>query len=691
MKNKLAVFFRPGIIVMSRFRLMTKFLMVSIILLGLLVLSLYQFFSANIESQKFSQKEVYGVEYAGLSKQLTQQIQQYYFQKDAGSSDRADKVLLKLKDLDQKYHHVLYIPEQKKDVSKDIDRCLELWQQMKLGQDVYAELFTAITTMHTDISDTSNLTLDPDLDSYYCMDIVMFRSLAIADRLYQIRELVEKQKSGPLSYADKKTMITLCTQIAGLSDTVNTDLQTGITFNAAKSKPILASVQPQAGQFKNTYANLLKRVDDDLSKENRPLTVTTAEIDYAIALNGQLFDQLNEALWELCSIRVKGYATTAKVVFVAVGLTLPIFAYICLALVLSITKSVDQIRNGLVKIQKGDLSCQIQSESQDELAQIADGINEMLFNMREILQKIAQVAQHLTESANQLTTSVEQSAQNSNEIAVTINNLASGAEKQHQSVEQTSLAIDQIASTVQQLSTGADTITVTSQQSAQASQEGNEAVQNSIEQMSNIRDKVAKSATVIRKLGERSQAIGSIVDTIAAITKQTNLLALNAAIEAARAGEQGRGFAVVANEVRCLAEQSQKAAEQIADLIQKIQSDTEKAVVAMQDGTQEVETGEKVVARAGASFQIITERIAAVSGQAETISAAIGQIAAGSKNMVVSVNSINDICKAAVGQTQNVSAATEEQSATEEEIAASSQGLSQVAEELQAAVRKFQL
>lgn len=691
MNNILAAFFRPGIFIMSRFRLMTKFLMVSIILLSLLGLSLYQFFAANIESREFSQKETYGVEYAKLSKQLTQEIQQYHFQKDSGSLAQADTVLVELKDLDQKHHHVLDAPEQKKEVSKDIDRCLELWQQMKSGQDVYADLFAAITTLHTDISDNSNLTLDPDLDSYYCMDVVMFRSLAIADGLYQIRDLVEKQKLGPLSYADRKSLITLSTQIAGLTDTVNTDLQTGITFNATKSEPILAAVKPHADQFKNNYADLLKRLNDDLGKENSPISITTAEIDTAIALNGQLFDQLGEALGKLCTIRVDGYATKAKIVLVAVGLTLPIFAYICLALVLSITRAVTKIRSGLVKIQRGDLSCELQIHSQDELAQIADGINQMLFNMREILQKISEVAQQLAESAKQLTTGVEQSAQNSNEIAATINDLAAGAEKQHQSVKGTSIAIDQIAVTVQQLADGAANITRTSEQSAQASEEGNKAVKNSIEQMINIREKVAKSASVISNLGQRSQEIGSIVDTIGAITKQTNLLALNAAIEAARAGEQGRGFAVVADEVRRLAEQSQAATEQIADLIQEIQNDTEKAVVAMQDGTEEVEIGEKVVARAGESFQTISERIADVSGQAQTISAAIKKIASGSESIVASVNSISDICKAAVGQTQNVSAATEEQSATEEEIAASSQGLSKVAEELQVTVHKFQL
>ena len=126
-----------------------------------------------------------------------------------------------------------------------------------------------------------------------------------------------------------------------------------------------------------------------------------------------------------------------------------------------------------------------------------------------------------------------------------------------------------------------------------------------MDKMGHIESSVMDSAGVVKKLGESSQQIGQIVDTIAAIAEQTNLLALNAAIEAARAGEHGKGFAVVAEEVRKLAAESQSSAEEIRSRIQTIQGDTEQAVASMEGGTVEVQNGTSAIREVGVQFQDI--------------------------------------------------------------------------------------
>lgn len=327
----------------------------------------------------------------------------------------------------------------------------------------------------------------------------------------------------------------------------------------------------------------------------------------------------------------------------------------------------------------------------DELGQLADALVAMRTSLRDLMQQVSVNAEQVAASSEELTASAEQSAQASNQIASSINDVANGANEQLIASDATSAIVEQISAGIQQVAANISHIAEQSTHATEKAQTGGDTVEKAVRQMVNIEDTVNNSAQVVTKLGERSKEIGQIVETISGIAGQTNLLALNAAIEAARAGEQGRGFAVVAEEVRKLAEQSQEAAKKIAELIGEIQVDTDKAVVAMNDGTREVKNGAVIVNAAGASFQEIVELVSRVSSQMREISAAIQQMANGSQQIVESVKKIDNLSKTAASEAQTVSAATEEQLASMEEIASSSEALSKLAQELQSGVAKFRL
>jgi methyl-accepting chemotaxis protein len=350
-----------------------------------------------------------------------------------------------------------------------------------------------------------------------------------------------------------------------------------------------------------------------------------------------------------------------------------------------------QILEGVAnRIAGGDLSItNINVNSQDELGRLARAFEIMVDNLRNLVRKIDTSSELVAASAEELTASAHQSSQAANQVAGSIADVSKRTEEQLNVANNTSAVVQQMSDNIQQIAVNVNLVSEQSAQAMEKADEGNKSVDKAVSQMAHIEQTVNKSAGVVANLGERSKEIGQIIDTISGIAGQTNLLALNAAIEAARAGEQGRGFAVVAEEVRKLAEQSQEAAKKIAELISEIQGDTNKAVIAMDEGTREVKLGAEVVNASGQAFLEITALVTQVSGQIGEISSAIKQMANGSRQIVDSVNQIDDLSKKTSGEAQTVAAATEEQSASMEEIASSSQVLAKLATDLREAVNKF--
>jgi len=357
-----------------------------------------------------------------------------------------------------------------------------------------------------------------------------------------------------------------------------------------------------------------------------------------------------------------------------------------------ISAPIVKLRNEAMLIAQGDISERtLGIQSTNELGDLAQSMKDMGRQLRQLLAKFQKESETLAAASEELTASAEQSTQVNSHVAQTVTALAQGVQNQSKDINATAVVSAQLSANIQQISASILAVNTISDRATNAANDGGKAVVAAVNQMANIEVAVSNSAQVVSNLGGRSQEIGQIVETISNIASQTNLLALNAAIEAARAGEHGSGFAVVAEEVRKLAEQSHVAAKQIGDLIETIQSDTDKAVVAMSEGTHEVKAGAQVVNAAGQSFREIVELVSELSRQIADISGAIQQMANGSQETVGAMNGIDQISKQTAEQTHSVLDFVEEQSTSIKEIAASSHSLAKMAEELQVAVSKFKL
>ena len=327
----------------------------------------------------------------------------------------------------------------------------------------------------------------------------------------------------------------------------------------------------------------------------------------------------------------------------------------------------------------------------DEIGEMSRALHTLQTHVSEMMKSIIESSQQVAASSQQLTNSSEQSAEVSGSVADSIVNVAGSCSEQFTEVENASTNIESLSDSMERFK---KTIEHAGQVVAEAkgqADNGEKAVTGAVRQMELIEQSVSQSAQVIEELGKESDKIGAIVDAISEIAEQTNLLALNAAIEAARAGEHGRGFAVVADEVRKLAEQSSSSAGEISNLIGSIQDKARNAVSVMQDGVSQVQNGVGAVNGAGNSFKDIAVMVEQVVEETAEMERTVAGLARNTTTIHEAVNKISEMSRNVASEAETVSAATEEQTATMNEIASASRRLTEMANGMEASVEKFKI
>ncbi|MEC2074531.1 methyl-accepting chemotaxis protein [Metabacillus fastidiosus] len=354
-----------------------------------------------------------------------------------------------------------------------------------------------------------------------------------------------------------------------------------------------------------------------------------------------------------------------------------------------IVNPVNQMKELMSNAENGDFSINGDYRSKDEIGQLMISFNNMIGGLRGIIKTVSETAELVAASSEELSASTEQSTKASEHITLTIQDLAEGANHQVKSVEESTYIINKMADYTERIMKNADEMRQNAINTVGISNEGKKSLHKVINQMNMINENMISLENTIKGLGQRSNEIGRINEVITTIAAQTNLLALNAAIEAARAGGNGRGFSVVADEVRKLAEQSANSAEQITNLIQVIQQETNQTIESMDLAVKEVDTGLRLVEETGLSFNNIETSINGVVAQIKDVSSSISELTSGTIQVTNSINSVKAVTEESAASSQNISAATEEQLASMEDINTSVITLSKVSEDLRSLIRKF--
>jgi twitching motility protein PilJ len=291
-------------------------------------------------------------------------------------------------------------------------------------------------------------------------------------------------------------------------------------------------------------------------------------------------------------------------------------------------EAIMRLLDEMGSLAEGDLTVKA-TVTEDMTGAIADSINFAVEQLRSLVQTITDTSVQVSASAQ--------------ETRATAMHLAEAAQHQAQEIDSASNRITEIAASIDQVSKNSSESADVARRSVQIATKGAGVVRETIAGMDSIRDQIQETSKRIKRLGESSQEIGSIVELINDISEQTNILALNAAIQAASAGEAGRGFAVVADEVQRLAERASNATKRIETLVQAIQADTNEAVSSMEQTTTQVVAGARLAEDAGTALGEIERVSSDLSHLIQGISSAAQQQSSAATNISRTMETIQQI------------------------------------------------
>ena len=434
--------------------------------------------------------------------------------------------------------------------------------------------------------------------------------------------------------------------------------------NALKNADSLRSQLPEQ------YSANLQEASDSLKaylaavSQFRDSQVASAAALKVMAEQGDLlFDRSKKLTASQTIIRNADAAQAKFLLMLATALALVFGIVAAWAITRQIVIPLSQTLKVAERVAAGDLTHDLVSQRQDELGQLQRAMQSMTMGLRDLIGGISDGVTQIASAAEQLSAVTEQTN--------------AGVNNQKIETDQVATAMNEMAATVQEVARNAEEASEAAVAADQQAREGDRVVGEAIAQIERLAGEVGNSSEAMGHLKRESDKIGSVLDVIKSVAQQTNLLALNAAIEAARAGEAGRGFAVVADEVRSLAQRTQKSTEEIEELIVGLQSGTQQVATIMDNSRSLTDSSVDLTRRAGSALENITRTVSAIQAMNQQIATAAEQQSAVAEEINRSVLNVRDV--------------SEQTAAASEETAASSTELARLGTHLQALVGRFRV
>ncbi|MGE0304760.1 MAG: methyl-accepting chemotaxis protein [Acidimicrobiia bacterium] len=553
----IGTFFGPSRWVMRQLKFAWKFVVLAVVLLTPLAYVTNSYMNGTNADISFSSDERLGVDYLG-GVGLLSEISDARTAAATGDTYDFSKMDAAMSTLEESNTKIAPKITDPKEVSLDgaLSDLKTAIAEARAVKDPGREAFEAwnaaegaMVTLMQAAADNSNLTLDPQIDTFYVMDAAAIRARDLVNSAGQVAALTSLLSAETDPTAKQSLVIELALARGALTSALSTaaaDVATAVANTSDNS------VQ---GVLSGPLADLTAAVEDlsadvDAALVEQPTAEAAAETvtkGSAVVEVANTFGTAAAAtLGEMLDARISGLNSDNSTILTVLVIFVLIALYFLGGLLVGVSQSTKPMLSALNDLAEGRLVSPTIPDSRDELGQMGKAVTESVVKTREALGAIKVASERLLVQAADVSAVSEQIAAASNETSVQAETVAAAAEEM-------GAAIREIA-----------------QGTAGATQVAGDAAHAAVQ----------ADGTMV-SLDKRSQEISEVVDVISEIAEQTNLLALNATIEAARAGEAGKGFAVVADEVKQLANETARATETIAQMVQQIQGDTGGAVQAI--------------------------------------------------------------------------------------------------------------
>ncbi|MBC3386740.1 methyl-accepting chemotaxis protein [Pseudomonas sp. SWRI12] len=432
----------------------------------------------------------------------------------------------------------------------------------------------------------------------------------------------------------------------------------------------IASLKPLNELFSSTRQDELRQLENALTQYRSAVQAFKAATADVVQARKEMTDQgativaLSEQLYQIQLDRRDAESAEARTLqLISTLLALLVGVIAAVIITRQITGPLRETLAVVERIASGDLSQNVNVTRRDELGVLQQGIARMGVTLRDLISGIRDGVTQIASAAEELSAVTEQTS--------------AGVNSQKVETDQVATAMHEMTATVQEVARNAEEASQAAAAADGEARAGDQVVSEAIAQIERLASEVVRSTDAMTVLQQESDKIGAVMDVIKAVAEQTNLLALNAAIEAARAGEAGRGFAVVADEVRGLAQRTQKSTEEIEGLVAGLQNGTQQVAAVMNNSRNLTDSSVALTRKAGVSLENITRTVSNIQSMNQQIAAAAEQQSAVAEEISRSIINVRDV--------------SEQTAAASEETAASSVELARLGNQLQMMVSHFRV